>query len=121
MIFTSHVTNDRTMAVTEVAVNQQNDYSGVVPEQESPAIDLLIEFMNTFDEESGDEELPDDDACAAWFQGHGLSSVGVVAAEAREVRTALRAAVDGEASPVDGLGPVALHAAVTDDGELVLK
>src|SRR3954471_13137792 len=89
-------------------------------ESTSAQLDLLIEFMNTVDEEAGEDELPDDDTCAAWLSVHGLPAAGVRAAEAQLVRTALRAAADGGAPPGAGLEVVPLHATVTDDGDLVL-
>lgn len=75
-------------------------------------VDLLVEFLNTHDE----EQLTDDAAAAAWLRAHGLKSRGVDAAEARRVRDALRAAVDGDAPPASVLARVPLRAVVGGDG-----
>lgn len=81
--------------------------------------DLLVDFLNTLDEASGEEELADDAAAAAWFRAHGLPTKGLVAAEARKVRGALRAAADGRTPLTAALKVVPLHAA-GDDGGLTL-
>ena len=75
-------------------------------------VDLLVEFLNTHDEEL----LTDDTAAAAWFRAHGLSSRGLDAREARRVRDALRAAVEGDAPPASVLAKVPLRATVGADG-----
>jgi predicted RNA-binding Zn ribbon-like protein len=78
--------------------------------------DLLIDFLNTVDEESREDEWPDDAAARAWFRSHGLTTRGVVAREARAVRDAVRAAIDGRTPPPAALAAVPLHAAPAGDG-----
>jgi hypothetical protein len=82
-------------------------------------IDLLIEFLNTVDEEDGSDELPDDSAAATWFAEHGLAADGLRAKEARQARDALRAAVDDQASP-GGLPGVGLTVNLSPAGEPML-
>ena len=72
--------------------------------------DLLVEFLNTFDE----EELTDDAATAAWFRAHGLPHRGITANEARRVRDALRKAADGRTVPPADLACCPLRVVVRD-------
>ncbi|MDQ1713175.1 MAG: hypothetical protein QOE45_2625 [Frankiaceae bacterium] len=83
-------------------------------------VDLLVEFLNTVDEASLEEELPDDAAARRWFRANGLSPKGVDAAEARRVRNALRAAADGRKAPPADLALVPLRAVPGDGGGLAL-
>lgn len=78
--------------------------------------DLLVDFLNTFDE----EVLPDDKAAVAWFKAHGLPTKGLSAAEARRVRSALRCAVEGRTSLPRDLACVPLYACRDDEGGLTL-
>jgi hypothetical protein len=83
-------------------------------------VDLLVEFLNTVDEESLDEELGDDAAARRWFRAHGLGVKALDASDARRVRNALRAAADGRpVSPAD-LALVPLRAAPGPEGGLAL-
>ena len=104
------------MPVTRAGVNHQNAYSGCVTTVDT---DLLVEFLNTLDEDDGTDELAGDDAARAWFAARGLPHDCVVADEVRAVRGALRAAADGHAPP-PGLGDVPLRAAYAD-GALTLE
>lgn len=83
-------------------------------------VELLVEFLNTVDEDSGEDELAGDTLAARWFRARGLTARGLVAEQARRVRDALRVAAEGRTSPPGVLGDVPLSAAVTDDGDLVL-
>jgi predicted RNA-binding Zn ribbon-like protein len=74
--------------------------------------DLLVDFLNTFDE----EELGDDRAASSWFRARDLPAKGLRAADARAVRDALRAAVDGRTPPQSALALVPLRAAAGDEG-----
>ena len=78
--------------------------------------ELLVEFLNTLDEECRTDELGDDAAAAAWFAARGLATAGLRAADARAVRDALRAAADGGTPPAEDLVRVPLHAAPGDAG-----
>jgi predicted RNA-binding Zn ribbon-like protein len=78
------------------------------------AVDLLVEFLNTVDVETGDEDFDDDASCAAWFAEHGLPIEGLTIDDARAVRTTLRAAADGETPPTAALTDVPLHVGVSD-------
>lgn len=75
------------------------------------AVGLLVDFLNTVDEDSGEEELANDSDAREWFRAHGLPTRGLVGAEARRVRNALRAAADGGTPPVADLALVPLRAA----------
>lgn len=77
-------------------------------------MDLLVEFLNTLDEGSGEDELGDLAAATGWFRGQGLPTKGLVAAEARRVRDALRAAADGRRGAGNALAAVPLRAEVVD-------
>lgn len=79
-------------------------------------VDLLVDFLNSFDEEEIGEALPDDAAARAWFRAHGLPATKVVAAEARRVRDALRAAADGRTPKPADLALVPLHATGGEGG-----
>ena len=81
--------------------------------------DLLVAFLNTLDEETGEDELADDAAARAWFRAHDLPARGLVAAELRAVRDALRAAADGRTPPQAALALPPLRAAYAG-GELTL-
>ena len=86
----------------------------------APEVELLVEFLNTLDEESGEEELGDDAVARAWFRDRGLANRGLDADEARRVRGALRAAADGRTPPPADLALVPLHVAPGADGVLTL-
>jgi predicted RNA-binding Zn ribbon-like protein len=75
-------------------------------------VERLLDFLNTIDVEAGTDELGDDFACARWLRDHGLPPAGVDATTAREIRDALRAALDGAALPMPAI-PVSV---VLDDG-----
>lgn len=77
-------------------------------------VDVLVDFLNTYDEGSGEEELTDE-AAPAWFRAHGLSAKHLDPSEARRVRDALRAAIEGTPLPYD-VGCVPLRAIPSDDG-----
>jgi hypothetical protein len=77
--------------------------------------DLLVDFLNTVDEDTREDEWPDDAAARAWFRAHDLPVRGVAADDARAVRDALRAAIDGRTPPA-GLARVPLHATAAEDG-----
>lgn len=88
-------------------------------------LDVLLEFLNTTDVETGEDELADDPAWRAWAQAHGLEAAqggdGADAAAARSVRDALRAAIDeGVAPGADALGGVRLPVRFAEDGRPVL-
>jgi hypothetical protein len=89
----------------------------VTEEASSPEITLLVEFLNTVDVETGEEELGDDRAAASWLRAHGLPSRGADAAEARRVRDALRAAADGGPLRTGALAAIPLQLDVDDDGQ----
>jgi CGNR zinc finger/Putative stress-induced transcription regulator len=75
-------------------------------------VERLLAFLNTLDVEAGTDELGDDFACARWLRDHGLPATGVEATTAREIREALRAAIDGAALPMPAI-PVSV---VLDEG-----
>ncbi len=89
----------------------------MIPNQD---LDLLVDFLNTVDEETQDEELLDDRAARGWFRHRGLPVRGLRADQARLVRNALRAAADGRTPPPANLAGVPLHAAVTADSDVAL-
>jgi predicted RNA-binding Zn ribbon-like protein len=88
----------------------------VVETASSAEITLLVDFLNTLDEDTDEEELPNDRAAAAWLRKHGLPSRGVDAAEARAVRDALRAAAEGQHLRQDAFGSIPLHLRIDSDG-----
>jgi predicted RNA-binding Zn ribbon-like protein len=85
-------------------------------------VDLLVDFLNTVDEEEGTDELSDDPATAAWLRDHSLSlstDISVDSATARAIRTALRdAAAEAGAPTVFDAVPVTLG--IGPDGEPAL-
>ena len=81
----------------------------------NPEIALLVEFLNTIDEDTGEEDLGDDRAFAAWLRQHGLPSRGADATEARAARDALRAAADGRHPRQDVFAMVPLHLGINAD------
>jgi len=83
-------------------------------------IALLVDFLNTVDEDTGEEELGDDRALATWLRARGLPTRGANAEEARGVRSALRAAADGHPLRSDVLRAIPLHAHIAEDGGLGL-
>lgn len=83
-------------------------------------VDLLVDFLNTLDEGSGEDELPTDAAAKVWFRARGLPVAGLVAADARRVRAALRAAADGGAPKPADLALVPLRAVPSPGGGLEL-
>jgi predicted RNA-binding Zn ribbon-like protein len=87
----------------------------MVPMSGPAEVELLVDFLNTIDVETGEEDFDDDASCAAWFQGRRLTAKGLEIEQVRDVRNALRAAADGAASPVAALAGVPLQAAL-DDG-----
>lgn len=89
---------------------------------EQTEIDLLLEFLNTVDVETGEDELPDDAAWTTWLSEHGVDSpAGSDAAGARAVRDALRAAAAGEAATADPLSSVPVHVTLDRDGRPALS
>lgn len=79
-------------------------------------IDVLVDFLNTYDPGADEEELANDTDATAWFGARGLPTRGLRAAEARRVRDELREAAEGRTPPTVALAGVPLHAAVTDEG-----
>ena len=85
-------------------------------------VDLLVDFLNTIDEEQATDEFADDAECAAWFRDHGgatrsgRGATDIDAATARAVRTALRESADGSAAPPP-LPGVPIEITLDDDGE----
>jgi hypothetical protein len=77
-------------------------------------VERLVDFLNTLDVETGEEDFDDDASCAAWFRDRGLSDEGLGIDQVRSVRGVLRAAADGEASPAEALAEVPLHGDVVD-------
>jgi predicted RNA-binding Zn ribbon-like protein len=64
-----------------------------VKEPSKPELQLLCDFVNTLDRESGDDELGDAQGLGRWLRGRGLWSARPDdrdAAAARELREALR-------------------------------
>ena len=82
-------------------------------------IEQLVDFLNTYDPGSDEEELTNDTDARDWFAAHGLPQ-GVRAAEARQVRGELREAAEGRTPPSATLSGIPLRAAVVD-GALVLE
>jgi hypothetical protein len=107
-LFLRSVTSKVILAVTTSGVNQQNSYSGFMT---GDPVELLVDFLNTVDEDTGEEELANDSDAREWLRAHGLPVRGVIGAEARRVRNALRAAADGGTPPAADLGLVPLQAA----------
>src|SRR4051812_40599759 len=101
------------LPVTGSGVNQQKRYAGCM---DAAGTDLLIDFLNTVDEESREDEWPAAAAARAGFRSPGPPPRGVVAREARAVRAAVRAAIDGRTPPPAALAAVPLHAAPAGDG-----
>lgn len=78
--------------------------------------DVLVDFLNTFD----GEELATDEQARAWFEAHGLPADGVVAADARCLRDALRSAFAGGERCAEDIAAVPLRAVPSGHGlELV--
>jgi hypothetical protein len=77
-------------------------------------VDLLVDFLNSIDVETGEEDFGDDASCAAWFAAHGLPTDGLAIDQVRSVRGTLRAAADGDTSPAEALTEVPLHVDVVD-------
>lgn len=82
--------------------------------------DVLVDFLNTVDESTGEEELESDAKARAWFRAHGLPTAGLSAIDARRVRNALRRAADGGPARAADLALVRLRAAPDADGGLEL-
>jgi hypothetical protein len=83
--------------------NRQSTYSGVVATRDaSPAADadLVVDFLNTIDLETGTDLLTDPDGWRAWLAARGLSQPET---DPAVVRTALRAAVGDPAHRRSGL------------------
>ncbi|MDX6286728.1 MAG: hypothetical protein QOG53_2213 [Frankiales bacterium] len=72
-------------------------------------VELLVDFLNTVDVETGAEDFADDASCAAWFAERGLGTEGFAIDEVREVRGTLRAAADGDTLPRAALAGVPLY------------
>ena len=106
------------MPVTHGGVNRQNPYAGVVSVTGPTDISLLVDFLNTVDEEQGTDDLADDRTTATWFREHGLDVPTTDAA--RRVRTALRTAADGRADPAGKTLGVPLEVTVQADGTPLL-
>ena len=84
------------------------------------AIRLLVDFLNTLDEDTGEDELADEPAAVAWFTERGLATAGLTVADAHAVRGALRAAADERVAPAADLAVVPLLAAPDREGGLTL-
>jgi len=81
-------------------------------------ISLLVDFLNSVDEEDGTDDLADDEATAQWFAARGLA---VPAAEtARHVRAVLRDAADGRPDSGDRRLGVPLDVTIGADGTPLL-
>ena len=93
-----------------MAVNQQKTYAGCM------TIDVLVDFLNTYDPGSDEEELANDTDARNWFVRHGLPTDGLKAAEARRVRTELRDAAECRVPPTTALAEIPLNAECTDEG-----
>lgn len=64
-----------------------------------PQAEVVVAFLNTFDAETGHDDLDDELAWAAWAASHGLTPAGALT-DALALRHSLRAAAaDGEAVP----------------------
>ncbi len=93
------------------------------------AIDLVAEFLNTHDRESGSDGLATADGLSAWAGEHGVMAPGAWvspqdAAAARELREALRTALETEGRDTADLDAAAsrlpLVALPGEDGRLAL-
>lgn len=84
-------------------------------------VEQLVDFLNTYDPGSDEEELANDTDARAWFAAHGLDNAGLRAAEARRVRAELRDAAEGRTPPTATLAGVPLRAVVGADGALALE
>jgi predicted RNA-binding Zn ribbon-like protein len=108
-----------------------NEYSGAPGE-----LELVRKFVNTFDHETGDEELDSPGALASWLAEHGLaaSELSLAAADlarAVELREALREALlahnDEPLPPTtmtrlnEALAGVTLGVRVNDDCTIALE
>jgi len=85
-------------------------------------VDLLVDFLNTVDEDEGTDELADEAACAAWFRDHGLAGRRdeVGATTARALRTALRQSADEVPRPPQ-LPDIPLEVVLDGDGRPTLS
>jgi predicted RNA-binding Zn ribbon-like protein len=83
------------------------------------SIEQLVDFLNTYDPGSDEEELANDTDARDWFAAHGLATTGLRAADARRVRTELRDAAERRTPVTAALAGVPLRAAV-EDGALTL-
>jgi predicted RNA-binding Zn ribbon-like protein len=93
------------------------------------AIDLVAEFLNTHDRERGSDGLATADGLSAWAGEHGVMAPGAWvspqdAAAARELREALRTALETEGRDTADLDAAAsrlpLVALPGEDGRLAL-
>jgi CGNR zinc finger protein/putative stress-induced transcription regulator len=66
-----------------------------VPPVTDAELERLVSFLNTIDVVTGSDELADDFACARWLRDQGMPPAGVESVEARQIRDALRSAVEG--------------------------
>lgn len=79
-------------------------------------VDVLIDFLNTYDPGSGEEELANNTDAHDWFAARRLPTAGLKAADARRVRDEIRACADGKASFSTVLRTVPLRAVTGDEG-----
>lgn len=77
--------------------------------------ELLVAFLNTLDVEEQRDELDDPEAFTAWARGHDVEPGD--REEARRVRDALRAVVDGEEAAL----PAIALPATSGDGSVGLR
>ena len=64
--------------------------------------DLLVDFLNTLDVEEGTDAIDDAPAFDDWAEQHGVDAGDP--AEAKRVRDALRAVLDGESASLPSVG-----------------
>ncbi|MFF1875966.1 ABATE domain-containing protein, partial [Kitasatospora herbaricolor] len=64
--------------------------------------DLLVDFLNTLDVEDGIDAIDDAGGFSAWADQHGVDAGDRT--EAKRVRDALRAVVDGEEADLPSVG-----------------
>lgn len=79
-------------------------------------VELLVDFLNTYDPGSDEEELANDTDTRAWFEARGLPSSGLKGAFARQVRAELRDAAELRQPPTAALCSVPLRAVVCGEG-----
>ena len=101
-----------------------------------PAVQRIVDFVNTRDVDAGVEHLPDAPRLQEWLTAQGLTGPAAIGSlddgdvqRAHEVREALRAILLAHHGDGDGdvraanevLGSVALHIGFRDDGTVALE